>query len=113
MSALWCSFGKSVGQNDAWVVRAWTIEDADIAYALYEGAAGLFCELIQDLIALLAIADTRFDLDEFVRPQRDVQFARDRGRRAALADENNGIAAMGQTAEIFLLFFVQLHGDAR
>src|SRR5690606_23817389 len=108
-SARWSSCGRSIGQNDPRFVLPRAIEDAHIANALYEGAAGIAGKLFEKPVALVSIADAGFDLDELMSLERAVQLLRDRGGCAGLADHDDGIATVSESAQVLLLFFGKLH----
>ena len=87
------------------LVRA--VEDADVADALDERAARLLGQLGEDAVALVAIADAGADLHQLVSAECGVELAGDRRRQAALADQHDGLAPVGEAAQMLLLFLGQ------
>ena len=60
-------------------------------------------------IAILAIADTSPDLDQFMIMQSLPEFADDAGSRAALADQDERVQGMSQAPQVFFLSFRECH----
>ena len=66
------------------------------------GAQGLR-EAFEDRVALFAVTDPRADLDQLVIGERAVELCNERGTEAALARENDRLAVMSKSTEVFLL----------
>ena len=56
----------------------------------------------------VAIADAGAHFHQLVSAQRGLELGDDGRRQAALADEHDGIARMGEPAQILLLFLGQI-----
>ena len=70
-----------------------------------------FCNhRIDRVIARAPICRPDPDLDEFVVLQGLMQFSGQPAGNSAVTDLDNRFQVVGETAQVFFLFFIQLHG---
>ncbi len=58
----------------------------------------------ENVVPLFAVADAGSHFHQLVGAERHVEFLRNAGGQAGRADENDGIAAMGQATEVLFCF---------
>jgi hypothetical protein len=78
--------------------------------ALHELRAGGTRELNQHGVALVAVGDARPDLDQLVVRERAVELRDQRGTHATPARQNDRLAIVSKSAEVFALRLGE-HGD--
>lgn len=100
---------ESVRQQDAGLVGITSVIQPDVPDALHDFSTGGACEFAENAIALRAVADPGADLYEFVVVQGTAEFGNDVRPRATLADQNDRLAVVSKSSQVFLLCFVEGH----
>ena len=79
------------------------VEERNVADTLYQFRPCRQRELGEHRVALVAVADPRPDLDQLVIGERPVELGDERGAEPALAGENDRLAVVAKSAQVFLL----------
>lgn len=87
------------------------IKSRDMSHALDESRAGSRADLFDHGLTVVAFLGHQPDFQQFVRFQRMADFRQYGRRQSGSAGLDHHFAVMGQSLEMALLFFSQLHGS--
>jgi len=77
--------------------------------ALYQFARRTLRQRRERGIARVAVGGPHTDLDQFVRGERTVEFGDDAVSEAGIAEHDERVQRVGETAQVFFLSFGECH----